>query len=216
MNAPRTTGLVLAGAACGTVALALTGSFATPAPAAPPHAVARTNVTVPAAPTPEALRRAAVDGMSAIDTSDITKLAAGAAKACDAVQAPAQQNAQACTSVKEHLGALTTARATLLQQSTAAAPDVNAITAATTNAVAATVTLAKKDAIVPKTDAAGPTTRSVVDPNRGIDGFAHGGLLGTVTNILRGAVGALGGLAGGALVGLGSLLGRLVGFLVGF
>ncbi|RLU77436.1 hypothetical protein CTZ27_38060 [Streptomyces griseocarneus] len=248
MNAPRTTGFVLAGAACGTLALALTGSFATPAPAAPPH-VARPAVAAPAqpaklpainplTPTPEALRRAAVEGMSAIDTSDITKTAAGTMKACDAgqvplvqqapgrqavVQAPAQvntrPNAQTCASVKQHMGALNAARSALLQQSTAAKPDANAVSAATSEAVAATVVLAKDDETVPENRA--PESRADGDvnrnaeANRGINGFHHGGLLNTVTGILHGAVGAFGGLAGNALFGLGDLVHRLTGALIG-
>ncbi|MCC3769832.1 hypothetical protein [Streptomyces sp. UNOC14_S4] len=242
MNAPRTTGFVLAGAACGTLALALMGSFATPAPAAPPHAAkpavaapaqpAKVPAINPLTPTPEALRRAAVEGMSAIDTSEITKMAAGTAKACDmgqvpvvrqapgrqaVVQAPAQANtrpsAQACASVKQHLGALNAARAALLQQSTAAKPDANSVSAATTDAVAATVVLAKDDEAVPENRADGEVNRNA-EANRGIDGYNRGGLLGTVTGILRGAVGAFGGLAGGALIGLGGLLHRLTGALV--
>ncbi|MEV6673639.1 hypothetical protein [Streptomyces sp. NPDC051162] len=188
MPAPRTTGLALVTAACGTVALVMTTSLATPAPAAPPH-ITKTAVTAPvapaapaapaglAAPAPDALRRAAADAVKTIDNNTITAASTSAAQNCDAAQPTPQKDVRGCAAVKENLTKLTTARAALQQQSTAAAPDVNAIAGATTGAVGATAQLAKNDI--------GDT------PNMRNGAHFGGGLLTVAEHLLGGLVGAL-------------------------
>ncbi|GAA0382623.1 hypothetical protein [Streptomyces blastmyceticus] len=196
MPAPRTTGLALVTAACGTVALVMTTTLATPAPAAPPH-ITKAAVTAPVAPAapaahtasavpaPDALRRAAADGVKAIDTSSVTAAANTAAQSCDAAQPAPQKDVRNCAAVKQQLAALTTARAALQQQATAAAPDVNAIAGATTGAVGATAQLAKDDI-------------GIAPGARGMNGFhTGGGLLTVATRLVGGLVGALSPLANG-------------------
>ncbi|MFI1800269.1 hypothetical protein ACH427_23360 [Streptomyces sp. NPDC020379] len=187
MPAPRTTGLALVTAACGTVALVMTTSLATPAPAAPPH-ITKTAVTRPAAPAapaglaapaPDALRRAAADAVKTIDNNAITAASTTAAQNCDAAQPAPQKDVRDCAAVKENLTKLTTARAALQQQATAAAPDVNAIAGATTGAVGATAQLARNDL------SATPDTRNANGH------FGGGGLLSVATRLVGGLVEAL-------------------------
>ncbi|MEU5421707.1 hypothetical protein ACFY1P_34410 [Streptomyces sp. NPDC001407] len=190
MPAPRTTGLALVSAACGTVALVMTTSLATPAPAAPPH-VTKAAAAAPAAPAravlaPDALRRAAADGVKAIDTNVVTASANTAAQSCDAAQPAPQKDIRNCASVKEHLTKLNGARAALQQQATAATPDVNTIATATTDAVGATAQLAKNDIAVT------PDSRSMNGAH-----FGGGGLLSVVGGLLHGLVGALRPAVGG-------------------
>lgn len=206
MPAPRTTGLALVTAACGTVALVMTTSLATPAPAAPPH-ITKTAVTRPvapaapaglAAPAPDALRRAAADAMKTIDNNAITAASTTAAQNCDAAQPTPQKDVRNCAAVKENLTKLTTARAALQQQSTAAAPDVNAITGATTEAVGATAQLARNDM------SAAPDTRNMNGH------FGGGGLLSVATNLVGGLVHALNPVVGGLTILVSDLLRALL------
>jgi hypothetical protein len=193
MKSPHRTSLLLTSAVCGTLALALTTATtgtttATPVPEAPPVRAQ--------APAPDALRKAAVDGARAIASNPYTQAARHIARACDAPQAagPAQP-AKTCASAKSHLGELSTAHNTLRQQSRAAAPNLDAITTATTDAVAATAHLAK-DGIKPELRAPDAVKG---DAGRGGHHRRDGasGLLSVVTGLVSGLVSSLSGIVSG-------------------
>ncbi|MCD9194649.1 hypothetical protein [Streptomyces albireticuli] len=221
MHLPRRTTLLVCGTLCG--ALAVT-TAATARPPAGAPATAGASAAPPAearVPTPEALRKAATEGAKAIDSNVYTRSARRITDECEQPQAGAAKPGPSCANVKKHLGALATARASLEQQSRAAAPDLTAVTTATTDAVAATAHLAK-DGVTPGARAGarattrsgaraagGPVARSAggsVDGANGSDG-----LLSVVTRLVSGLVNTLGGLVSGLDGLVGGLLRGLLG-----
>ncbi|MBB5122988.1 hypothetical protein AF335_14250 [Streptomyces eurocidicus] len=203
MNLPRRTTLLVSGALCGALAVT-TAATARPPAEAPTPAPARASAPPAEArvPSPEALRKAAAEGAKAIDSNFYTQAARRILDECEQPQAAGARPGPSCVTVKKHLGALATARATLEQQSRAAAPDLTAITTATTDAVAATAHLAKggvtpADPSPGRSPAAGPGARAA-------GGFVDGsdGLLPVVTRLVGGLVNTLGGLVSGLVGGL--------------
>lgn len=203
MGASRKSRLLLSGAVCGALILGTAESTATadtvpsvaradgraaPAPA-PAHAVT---------PSPEALRKAAAEGAKAIDDNAISHQARQALAACGSAHGANETRNRQCATLTEHLDMLGKARSGLAKEAAAPRPDLNAITTATTDAVAATARLAK--------DQAPPdNTRS----SRARDG--SGGLLSVASGLVGGLVGALGGVVSGLEGLVSGLLRALLG-----
>ncbi|MFE0042828.1 hypothetical protein [Streptomyces albireticuli] len=220
MHLPRRTTLLFCGTLCGALAVT-TAATARPPAGAPATAGASAASAAPPAearvPTPEALRKAATEGAKAIDSNVYTRSARRITDECEQPQAGAAKPGPSCANVKKHLGALATARASLEQQSRAAAPDLTAVTTATTDAVAATAHLAK-DGVTPGARATtrsgaraagGPVARSAGGSIDGANG--SDGLLSVVTRLVSGLVNTLGGLVSGLDGLVGGLLRGLLG-----
>ncbi|MEU7133644.1 hypothetical protein [Streptomyces sp. NPDC046261] len=184
MGASRRTSLLVSGVACGALVLGAAGYDATAGTMSSAAPVADTpRTTVAQAPPPAALRRAAGEGMRAIDANVIGKEAAESVAAeCKAVREQARARGARCAALEEHLATLGKARAGMERQAGATRPDLAALTTATTDAVAATARLAKEQA------------RAHGDDGRGREGS---GLLSAVTNLVHGLVNSLGGVVSG-------------------
>ncbi|MCA6096709.1 hypothetical protein LE181_31700, partial [Streptomyces sp. SCA3-4] len=116
MGASRKTSLLVSGAVCGALVMGAAGYTATAgtASSAPgsPRAGAAAQV-----PPPSALRKAAGQGMRAIDENVIGKEAAEAAAAeCGAVREQGRAPSERCAVLQENLGTLGKARAGLERQ----------------------------------------------------------------------------------------------------
>ncbi|MFF7726903.1 hypothetical protein [Streptomyces sp. NPDC008001] len=220
MGASRRTALMVSGALCGALTLGAAGSAVASAgfpPPVPPTSSAASKAPVP---SPEALREAAGDGARAIDRNVVGQRAAAALKECRAAGPGAAQRAggarrdgASCVQVKEHLEGLNRARAALAKEAATAHPDLERMTAAATEAAAATAHLAK-DGVEVSGRGRGPAHGH---------GHGHGrdhereqldggpGLLALVTNVLGGLVNALGGVVGGLTGLVGGVLGGILG-----
>ncbi|GAA2718168.1 MULTISPECIES: hypothetical protein [Streptomyces] len=183
MALSRRTGLLLSGTLCGALALGTAGWTAT---AYTTQAPADAAAPAQAAPAPDALRRAAGQGVRAIEENAIGKEAADVAAGCAAAHQAQGPKAGSCAAVREQLDRLGRARAGLERQANSGRPDLGAITASTLDAVGATVQLAKERA-------------------RSDDGWGHGrqgregpgGLIGTVQGLVTGLAGTMNGVVGG-------------------
>ncbi len=191
MGASRRTGFLVSGVVCGALVLGAVGYDATARPASSPSSASDTSrTTVPAqAPPPAALRKAAGEGMRAIDANVIGKEAAEAAAAeGKAVREQSRAPGGRCAALEENLGMLDRARAGMERQAGAARPDLAALTTATTDAVAATARLAKEQERAHGHGRDGDGLLSVVT-----------GLVNGLVNSLNGVVSGLSGLVNGLL-----------------
>ncbi|GHC68076.1 hypothetical protein [Streptomyces cinnamoneus] len=182
MGASRRTSLLVSGAVCGALVLGAAGYTATAGTASSAPGSSRTSAPAQV-PPPSALRKAAGQGMRAIDENVIGKEAAEAAAAeCGAAREAGRAPSERCTVLQENLGTLGKARAGLERQAGSAQPDLAALTASTTDAVAATARLAREQ------------DREHGGHDRHRDG---GGLLGVVGGLVGGLVDTLGGVVQG-------------------
>ncbi|MFI9202338.1 hypothetical protein [Streptomyces sp. NPDC053048] len=203
MRASRRSSLLVTAAVCGALVLGTAAPTATAEPVAVGTDSTGARVAV-RQPAPAALRKAAGEGVKAIDDNIIGKEAAGALERCRPAQAPDAARLEHCSALEGHLGELRRARAGLARQAAAERPDLDAVTTATTDAVAATARLAKERADHER------------EHEHGHDGGGRGnngsnGLLGVVTNLVGGLVNTLGGVVGG----LGGLVNGLLRALLG-
>ncbi|AZQ70337.1 hypothetical protein EKH77_03095 [Streptomyces luteoverticillatus] len=176
MGVPRRSGLLVSATVCGALLLgtaAPTTAGTVSAPAGASGATAHVQ-----APSPDALRKAAGQAMRAIDENAVGKEAAEEAAGCAAL-GPERSRAGHCGTVRDNLDALGRARAGLERQAGSGRPELRAVTLATTDAVVATVRLAKE--------------RAAHDGGR----FDGAGLIPSVQGLLSGLVNTLGGVVGG-------------------
>lgn len=176
MGVPRRSGLLVSATVCGALLLgtaAPTTAGTVSAPAGPSGVTAHVQ-----APSPDAVRKAAGQAMRAIDENAIGKEAAEEAAGCAAL-GPERSRAGHCGVIRENLDALGRARAGLERQAGTGRPELRAVTLATTDAVAATVRLAKERA------------------DRDGDRVNGAGLVPAVQGLLSGLVNTLGSVVGG-------------------
>lgn len=229
MSASRRSRLLVSGAVCGALALGVAGPTAMAGPASPPPGSSGSRVASP--PAPEVLRKAAGDGVKAIDDNVIGKQALADLSRCRAARPPEAGAGGYCAKVESHLGELGGARAGLARQAGAERPSTDAMATATTDAVAAMARLAKARAEHDRGDdhdrgrhrdddhARGHHRdddehdrghfRDQYGPGRGQNGAF--GLLGTVTNLVNPLVGTVGSVVGGLGNTVTGLLQSLLG-----
>ncbi|GHG53104.1 hypothetical protein [Streptomyces griseocarneus] len=223
MSASRRSRLLVTGAVCGALVLGVAGPTATAGPASPPPGSPGARVARP--PAPEALRKAAGEGVKAIDDNVIGKQATAAVAECRAGRAPDAKRDGYCAALESHLGELGGARAGLARQAAAERPDVDAVTTATTGAVAAMARLAKaraehdrdhdddhgRDRDHGQDRDHGRERHDRHDDRDGPGRNGSNGLLGSVTNLVGPLVNSVGSVVGGLTSTVSGLLQSLLG-----